>query len=117
MPTAQAKERAWAAATGPDLSNSEVRAVTAGFWRPGQDELLAPYVDRYVAELPAVWGRRSPEVAGPLAQSLFPSTLVAQDVLDRTAVLLDEAYPPGLRRYVAEQRHDLARALRARHCK
>jgi hypothetical protein len=35
-------------------------------------------------------------------------------VLDRTAVLLDERHPPGLRRYVAEQRHDLARALRAR---
>jgi aminopeptidase N len=113
-PTAAAKERAWAAATGPDLTNSEVRAVTAGFWRPGQDELLAPYVDRYVAELPEVWARRSPEVAGPLAQSLFPSTLVAQDVLDRTAVLLEPAHPTGLRRYVAEQRHDLARALRAR---
>ena len=114
MPTAEAKERAWGAATGPDLSNSEVRAVTAGFWRPGQDELLAPYVDRYVGELPGVWAQRSPEVAGPLAQSLFPSTLVAQDVLDRTAVLLAEGQPAGLRRYVAEQRHDLARALRAR---
>jgi aminopeptidase N len=113
-PTAEAKRDAWAAATGPDLGNSEVRAVTAGFWRVGQDELLEPYVDRYVSELPQVWGRRTPEVAGPLAQSLFPSTLVAQDVLDRTAVLLDERHPPGLRRYVAEQRHDLARALRAR---
>ena len=88
--------------------------MTAGFWRPAQDELLAPYVDRYVAELPAVWSQRSPEVAGPLAQSLFPSTLVAQDVLDRTELLQGEQHPAGLRRYVAEQRHDLARALRAR---
>ena len=53
-------------------------------------------------------------VAGTLAEALFPSTLVAQDALDRTAGLLGEQHPAGLRRYVAEQRDDLARALRAR---
>ena len=97
-----------------DVPNETQRQVAVHFQMGDQDELLAPYVDRYVAELPEVWARRSPEVAGPLAQSLFPSTLVAQDVLDRTAVLLEPAHPTGLRRYVAEQRHDLARALRAR---
>ena len=114
MPAAAAKERAWAQAMDPDLSNLEVRAVTGGFWRPGQDEQLLSFVDRYVAELPQVWPQRTPSVAGTLAEALFPSTLVAQDVLDRTAGLLDERHPAGLRRYAAEQRDDLARALRAR---
>ncbi len=114
MPTAAAKERAWAQALDPALSNLEVRAVTGGFWRPGQEELLQPYVDRYTADLPQVWPQRTPSVAGTLAQALFPSTLIAQDVLDRTGGLLDEPHPAGLRRYVAEQRDDLARALRAR---
>jgi dsDNA-binding SOS-regulon protein len=45
---------------------------------------------------------------------LFPSTVVDPAVLDATGCLLDEAHPAGLRRYVAEQRDDLARALRAR---
>jgi aminopeptidase N len=115
MPDAAGKERAWTAAMGDgSLSNHETRALAEGFWRAGQDELLRPYVDRYTAELPDAWAARTPQVAGSLANALFPSTLPEQDVLHRTAVLLDEAHPAGLRRYVAEQRDDLARALRAR---
>jgi aminopeptidase N len=115
MPTAAAKERAWTATMhDAALSNHETRYLAAGFWRPGQDDLLRPYVERYVAELPEAWGERTPQVAGTLAEDLFPSLLVEQDVLDRTAVLLDQRHPGGLRRFVAEQRDDLARALRAR---
>jgi aminopeptidase N len=114
MPTAQAKQRSWELATGEGLSNAESRAVAAGFWRTGQDELLRPYVDRYVAELPGLWDARTPQVAGVLAQELFPSTLVEPDVHERTAVLEQQEHPAGLRRYVAEQRDDLRRALAAR---
>jgi aminopeptidase N len=115
QPDATAKERAWGAATRDDeLSNHEADALAAGVWRHGQDALLRGYVDRYVDELPAVWDQRGPQVSRSLALRLFPATLVEQDVLDRTAALLDERHPPGLRRCVAEQRDDLARALRAR---
>ena len=108
-------ERAWSQVTGDDrLSNHETDAVASGFWRPGQDDLLRPWVDRYVAELPALWDARSPQVAGTLARELFPTTLVEQDVHDRTAVLEQGDHPAGLRRYVAEQRDDLRRALAAR---
>ena len=72
------------------------------------------YVDRYVTELPALWAARTPQVAGTLAQSLFPSTLVEPDVHDRTAELEQGDHPAGLRRFVAEQRDDLRRALAAR---
>jgi aminopeptidase N len=114
-PDVTAKQRAWAALTGDDaLSNHETQAIAVGFWQPGQDDVLRPWLDRYVDELPGLWAARSPQVAGTLAERLFPSTLVAQDVLDRTAPLEDDAHPAGLRRYVAEGRHDLARAVRAR---
>jgi aminopeptidase N len=114
-PDATAKARAWrAATTDTSLSNHETEAIAGGIWRPGQGELLGAYVERYVAELPGVWAARGPQLAGALARLLFPSTLVRTDVLERTAGLLDEQYPPGLRRYVAEQRDDLGRALRAR---
>jgi aminopeptidase N len=114
-PDAAAKDIAWTALTGDaDLSNHESAALAAGFWQAGQDVLLRPYVDRYVADLPAVWDARTPQVAGTLAQRLFPSTLVEQGVLDATAPLERGDHPAGLRRYVAEARDDLARALRAR---
>jgi aminopeptidase N len=115
LPEAAVKERSWAAAVSTEgMSNHEVHALAGGFWRVGQDELLRPYVDRFVAELPGLWERLSPEVVGRLTQLLFPGTLVSQDVLDATEVLLDDRHPAGLRRYVAEGRDDLARALRAR---
>jgi aminopeptidase N len=115
LPTAAAKQHAWEQVTGhAALSNAETDAVASGFWRSGQDDLLRPWVERYVDELPALWGARTPQVAGTLAQRLFPSTLVEQDVHDRTAVLEGGHHPPGLRRYVAEQRDDLRRALAAR---
>ena len=115
MPTAAAKERAWSQVTGDAaLSNHESGALAAGFWRAGQDDLLRPYVDRYADELPALWAARTPQVAGTLARSLFPSTLVDPEVLDRTAGLLADEHPAGLRRYVAEGRDDLSRAVRAR---
>jgi aminopeptidase N len=53
-PTLEAKEAAWAAATAPDVGNRRFEAVTGGLWQPEQAELLAPYVDRYLAEAPAL---------------------------------------------------------------
>jgi aminopeptidase N len=115
VPTAAAKQHAWDRLVGDaELSNHETQALAVGFWRHGQDDVLAPYVDRYVADLPVLWADRSPQVAGTLAERLFPATLVRQDVLDRTAVLEAEEHPAGLRRYVSEGRSDLARAVRAR---
>jgi aminopeptidase N len=115
MPTAEAKQHAWERATGDaSLSNHETSALVIGFWRYGQDDVLAPYVDRYVAELPSLWTARTPQLAGTLAERLFPSTLVRQDVLDRTAALEQPEHPAGLRRYVSEGRSDLARAVHAR---
>ena len=115
MPTPEAKERTWAAVTSRRVAvEPRVGRLRTGFWQPGQDALLQPYVDRYVAELPGLWAARTPQVAGTLAQRLFPSTLVETDVLARTAVLEADGHPAGLRRYVAEARSDLARALRCR---
>jgi len=115
LPDPAAKERAWSAAVGDlSLSNAQSHALARGVWQVGQDDLLEPYVDRYVAELPDLWGTRTPEVVGRLTELLFPATLVRQDVLDRTEPLLDARHPAGLRRLVAEQRDDLRRALAAR---
>ena len=117
LPDPVAKEWAWSAAVSdPSLSNAQAHALARGVWQVGQDDLLAPYVDRYVTELPQLWATRTPEVVGRLTELLFPSTLVRQDVLDRTAPLLEDHHPAGLRRLVAEQRDDLRRALAARAC-
>ena len=115
LPEAAVKERVWhAATTDLSLSNHQAHALAAGFWQHGQDELLGPYVQRYVLDLPQLWQTRSPEVVGRLTELLFPSTLVDPTVLEATAPLLGAQHPAGLRRLVSEQRDDLARALACR---
>jgi aminopeptidase N len=114
MPEAQAKDWAWETMSSGDASNAQVRALGTGFWQHGQDALLASYVDRYVEAVPRLWAELSPTQASSLTYQLFPSTLVAQDVLDRVAALLERLdLPAGARRVVLEAADDLRRALHA----
>jgi aminopeptidase N len=114
-PDADAKERAWTAATtDASLSNKQAEAVARGCWQPGQDALLAPYVERYLAVVPELWQTRSPQMAQELTLRLFPSTLVDPAVVARVDTLLAGDHPAGLHRVVLEQRADLERAVRAR---
>ena len=98
---------------GP-LTNARARALAGGFWQPGQDALLAPYVDRWAAEAPRLYDRRTPPLATDIAELLFPRAVVDARVLAVTAPLLDRELPAGLRRALLEGRDDVERALRAR---
>jgi aminopeptidase N len=53
-PTPEAKAAAWAAATEPGVANRRFEALTGGLWQAEQAALVAPYVDRYLAEAPAL---------------------------------------------------------------
>ena len=114
LPTAEAKEAAWAEMLGGSATNSQIRAIGSGFWQHGQAELLRPYVERYVDAVPRVWVELSPVLAGLLTQRLFPSTLYDDEVLAAVTALLDAPdLPAGARRVVLECRDDLRRALTA----
>ena len=75
---------------------------------------MADYVERYVADVPGIWRRRSPELAAVLTGSAFPSTIVSPSVVERTAVLTTADSDAGQRRVVLECRDDLARAVACR---
>ena len=73
-PTAEAKAEAWRLAVEDDtLPNAIQEAVIVGFSRTVRDELLAPYVARYFAEVPDVWDRRTSELAQNVVVGLFPT--------------------------------------------
>ena len=117
-PTAEAKAEAWRqAVTDDELPNAMHAAVIAGFSHPTQGELLAPYRDRYFAEVAGVWERRTSELAQAVAVGLFPtwtSTISPDTVAAADAFLARDDVPAGLRRMVSEGRADVVRALRAR---
>ncbi|MGW4564469.1 aminopeptidase N [Streptomyces sp. NPDC004561] len=118
-PSAAVKAQAWAQVVESDsLSNALVEATIAGFDRPSQRELTAPYAEKYFAAIERVWQERSIQIGMDVVRGLFPSLQDRRETLDATDVWL-EAHrdaAPALRRLVLEARDDLARALRAQAC-
>ncbi|NEA32559.1 aminopeptidase N [Streptomyces sp. SID13031] len=116
LPTAEAKERAWAQiTTDADIANYELYAACEGFWRHGQRELTAPYVDRYFAEIAATEKLRSGWVVARTAQLAFPAYEIDDRVVALAAGLIaNEEVPAGIRRAVGDHHDDLLRALAVR---
>ncbi|MEU3459964.1 aminopeptidase N [Streptomyces sp. NPDC006733] len=115
-PSAAVKAQVWASVVESDaLSNALVEASIAGFDQPGQEELLAPYADRYFEVIERIWSQRSIEIGMAIVRGLFPRYRIAQETADAAAAWLDahQDAAPALRRLVLESRDDLTRALRA----
>ncbi|WP_370618664.1 aminopeptidase N [Mumia sp. Pv 4-285] len=114
-PDAAAKEYAWdAVVVRDDLPNETQRSIARAFQQPGQGELLAPYVARYleVAETvieKGVWR------ASEILESFFPRANPRSEDLEAVDAWLESRadHDPTTRRYVSEGRSDLARALAA----
>ncbi|WP_153457153.1 aminopeptidase N [Streptomyces smaragdinus] len=116
LPAAEAKQAAWEAMfEGDDLSNYLFTATAQGFWQPGQDELVRDYVPRYYTDAATMSTRRGPAMAEAAGRHAFPLTAVTPDNLrlGHEALAGDDLIP-ALRRKLADQLDDLARALRVR---
>ncbi|MCV7290519.1 aminopeptidase N [Mycolicibacterium wolinskyi] len=115
-PQAAVKDGAWEQVIEDDtIANITTRAIVGGFVQPGQEQLLAPFRDRYFGAISGVWERRSSEVAQTVVIGLYPSWDISQDGLDAAdRFLSDPEVPPALRRLVLEGRAGVERSLRAR---
>jgi aminopeptidase N len=96
------------------MANALQDAAIGGFTHPAQAHLLAPYVDRYFADVAGVWERRSIEVAQKVAVGLYPRWAVDQRTVDLATQFDADDLPTALRRLVSEGRAGTERALRAR---
>jgi aminopeptidase N len=118
QPTAEAKAGAWRQAfEDPEVPNSALESLVAGFAHPRQADLVAPYRRRYFEQAADVWALRSSELAQVVVIGLFPrwtSAISAETVADADAFLARDDIPAALRRLVSEGRADVLRALRAR---
>ncbi|WP_018568466.1 aminopeptidase N [Streptomyces sp. PsTaAH-124] len=118
-PSAAVKEAAWERVVESDtLSNALVEATIAGFVRPSQRELLAPYTEKYFAEIERVWRERSIQIGVVVVRGLFPALRDSRQTLEAADAWLaaHEQAAPALRRLVLEERDDLARALDGQAC-
>jgi aminopeptidase N len=114
-PTAAAKEEAWLRVVEEkDLPLATANAIAGGFHQAGQDQLLEPYIDRFVDVLPSIW-QRTPEEAVALTEGLFPRYLVdVRVVAAADSALAKPELPPPARRILLEERDGVLRAQRAR---
>ena len=113
LPTAEAKEFAWARFTGEvDVANYELEAAGRGMWRGGQEAVTAPYVERYVAQLPAISDVHSGWVQAVVAEAFFPRSHADPATLAALRPLLEDGVVPGaVRRRLVDQIDDLERRL------
>lgn len=114
-PIAEVKEQAWTTVMRDDsVPNVTARSIVGGFAPPGQGDLLARYVERYFAEIPSVWERRSSEVAQTVVVGLYPHWAISEDAVSVADKFLAGDHPPALRRLVSEGKAGIERSLRAR---
>ena len=119
-PTAEAKAEAWRlAAEDDDVPNGTQRAVTLAFWQRGQDEVLAPYVERYLAmaedasALRGAWATKGIALRTAAIRYLFPVPADREPFLRRLDAWLETAeLSSSVLRIVRERRDDSLRALR-----
>ena len=115
-PGAGSKEHAWRALLEDrELPLATLRAMAAGLWRFGQEEVLAAYAERLPEAVEAAWRDRVLEEAIALTRQLYPGTVIRARTLEvADAVLADDALPAPARRVISEERALTARALAAR---
>ena len=112
-PNAAAKAAAWDAIYNDEkVTNSAVRAYLTGFWHIDQLDILRPYVDKYFAEIEGVFVKRAESVAMVTSVGTFPSIFVEQSVLEKVTAFGKKDLHTALKRYTAENRDRLERAMR-----
>ncbi|MEN8675198.1 aminopeptidase N [Nocardioides sp.] len=115
IPTPEAKKRAWKQAMlDPTTPNETARSVVLSFQRPDQDEVLAPYVDKYLDAVSTTWETLGAHKGSTALEYIFPKPLASPALLEKVdAWLATASANPGALRYVREGRAEVARALAA----
>ncbi len=114
-PTAEAKEQAWNdAVVRDDVPNETQRSIALSFNVAGQEDVLRPYLARYLDVATTIWEEKGTQRASTFLEYMFPRTLIDAETLDTVDAWLESSDAnPAAKRYVREGRADIARALAA----
>jgi aminopeptidase N len=114
-PNSEAKAYAFNTVMHQDAQTSVRSALVAGFQRPIQRHLLAPFVDLYFENLLSEWESKSYEGAAKFVTGMYPSWIISQVTLDKTNAWLNgvgKDAPAVLRKLVKESQDGVIRALK-----
>lgn len=108
LPGADHKEWAWAELTSepteqsPAHSNYEMNALASGFWS-GADEVLAPYIARYVDDIPAMQAWVGQDALARVATLAFPRSLASESLDVEVQRMLSGQLTAAVYRAVVDQ--------------
>jgi len=89
--------------------------IMAGFQQFGQEELLAPYAERFFEALPDVWERRDVPDALAFGRRMYPHLILTAETVEATdRYLAGESVPGPIRRLLLEGKDGVLRGTRAR---
>ena len=89
------------------------RVVGPAFWRPGQDEVLAPYAERFIEVLPTLHeGGMIPGLA--LTASLFPVFAIDEGWIARAREVAAAEAAPVVISALTERSEEVLRMVRTR---
>jgi len=112
-PTPEAKEEAWAGIVDRSVPVQAAYDVAAALWRPGQDDVLAPYAERYVEALPTLHeGGMIPGLA--LTTALFPVYAIDEAWVGRARATAAAHAAPVVVGALTERSEEVLRMVRAR---
>ncbi|MGI0129749.1 MAG: ERAP1-like C-terminal domain-containing protein, partial [Thermoplasmata archaeon] len=113
-PVARAKQEAWEAVMhDPPTSLAMKRAISEGFHRVDQQDLLSAFVQPFFDRLPRLWESLNAEEAILIARLMYPRAVITQEVVDATDKALAGDLPGPLHRTLLESQDGVKRALRA----
>jgi aminopeptidase N len=114
QPTADAKAAGWAAIMDPETPNETSREMVFSIMRPGQEDVLAPYLEKYLEAARTAIDTLGFHKGSVVLEYGFPKPLGSPETVARLDEwLADNDAPKGAQRYVGEARADVARALAA----
>jgi aminopeptidase N len=113
-PNPQAKVAAWEKVTqNEEITLATMRAIIGGFQQSDQEDLRAPYTDKYFGDLLGFWDRRPLDLGLAFAGGMYPR-LYTDEIVRRTDELLAGDVPPPVRRLLIEAKDETERVIRGR---
>lgn len=116
--TAEAKAKAWELLTQSELSNHIQRHILLGINRPMQQDLWAPYVDKYFAIVRKISDENTYEITKQFADLAFPRFAVSETTVKEAEAWITAHSDAGdaVKRSIREGRDALVRALKVQAC-
>ena len=114
QPLRAAKEQAWRAVIHEaSTSGARRRAISGGFHRVDQQELLSAFVAPYLDSLMPTWESHDADQALSIIEWMYPRAVLTEGAVEATDQALRRDLPGPIRRALVESQDAIKRALRA----